>query len=117
MSQNERATAKQAHTLISVFQKEYKAHGQGTRTFNRYKAKWGFMDVIDDLGMDRAKELIEYYFRTTRSKYSPEDFFYNYDKLDEQAKLALQDAEHRAKLRRQTAELVREREQSTRKQQ
>lgn len=115
MNQSERETAKQAHVLISRFQRLYKEQGRGQRTFNRYAAKWGMMDLLEDLGIDRAAELIDYYFKTDREKYTIEDFYRNYDKLDEALKLARQDAERRAKLRAQTAELVREREQSTRK--
>lgn len=112
MPDTERETAKQAHALITKFQRIYKTQGKGQRTFNRYAAKWGMIDAITDLGVERASELIEYYFRTTREVYTIEDFYRSYDKLDMGEKAARQDATRRATIREATAKLVREREQS-----
>lgn len=112
MPLNERETAKQAHALITKFQRLYKTQGRGQRTFNRYAAKWGMIDAITDLGIERASELIDYYFKTTRSIYTIEDFYKSYDKLDMNEKLARQDAARRATIRAATEKLVREQQPS-----
>ena len=39
-------------------------------------------DVIDSIGFDRARNVLEYYFRTNRPGHPLQHFFFNFDKLD-----------------------------------
>ena len=63
-------------------------------------------DVIDSVGMDRAKELLVYYFKTTKSGHPLSFFFYNFDKLDYLKTEREKDAMHRKLLLQATKELV-----------
>lgn len=51
-------------------------------TINRYKEKWAMQDVIDSIGFDRSKDVLEYYFKTGKNKH-PLNFFYNnFDRIE-----------------------------------
>lgn len=63
-------------------------------------------DVIDSVGMDKAKELLVYYFKTTKSGHPLSFFFYNFDKLDYLKTEREKDAMHRKLLLQATKELV-----------
>ena len=63
-------------------------------------------DVIDSVGMDKAKELLVYYFKTTKSGHPLSFFFYNFDKLDYLKTEREKDANHRKLLLQATKELV-----------
>lgn len=63
-------------------------------------------DVIDSVGYDRAKELIEYYFKTSKSGHPLNFFFYNFDKLDQLQSEIEKDKANRARLREETKKLV-----------
>ena len=63
-------------------------------------------DVIDSVGYDRAKELLEYYFKTSKSGHPLNFFFYNFDRIDQVESEARRDRANRAMLREQTKKLV-----------
>ena len=73
---------------------------------NKYKEKWAMQDVIDSVGFNRAKELIEYYFRTNKSGHPLQFFFYNFDKIDRLQLEIEKDKENRKVLREATKKLV-----------
>ena len=107
---SDRQKAKQAHVLLSRYERLYRQHGKQRRiTFNRYSAKWGMMDVIDSVGVDRAAELLDFYF-TTDNDHTIEFFYKNFDKLDRNEWRLREDRERRAKLRRETEQRIRETE-------
>ena len=63
-------------------------------------------DVIDSVGYDRAKELLEYYFRTNKSGHPLSFFYYNFDKID-QLKIEIdRDKINRERLRAETKKMV-----------
>jgi hypothetical protein len=68
------------------------------------------LDVIDSVGYDRAKELIEYYF-TCEADHTPENFMSSFDRLETIMVQSRQDAERRARLREETRRRVEELEQ------
>lgn len=53
----------QAHALLALYDKCWKAMYNKGLTYNRYTAKWAAADVVDSVGYERARELIEYYFK------------------------------------------------------
>jgi hypothetical protein len=63
-------------------------------------------DVIDSVGYDRAKELLEYYFKTSKSGHPLNFFFYNFDRIDQVQSDIEKDKANRAMLREQTKKLV-----------
>lgn len=63
-------------------------------------------DVIDSVGFERGMDLIEYYFKTSKSGHPLLFFLYNFDKLDTMYKEQLKDKEKRRKLMEATKLLV-----------
>jgi hypothetical protein len=63
-------------------------------------------DVIDSVGYDRAKELLEYYFKTGKSGHPLNFFFYNFDRIDQLETEIQKDRANRVMLREQTKKLV-----------
>ena len=63
-------------------------------------------DVIDSVGMDKAKELLVYYFKTGKSGHPLSFFFYNFDKIDYLKTEREKDEKHRRLLLQATKELV-----------
>lgn len=64
---------------VSLFDKKYGRKPE----VNRNRDKWGFADMIDDLGMDRAREVVEWYFETD-SNHSLRGLFSTYDRMSRQ---------------------------------
>ena len=63
-------------------------------------------DVIDSVGMDKARELLVYYFKTGKSGHPLSFFFYNFDKIDYLKTEREKDDKHRRLLLQATKELV-----------
>ena len=63
-------------------------------------------DVIDSVGFDRAKELLIYYFKTSKSGHPINFFFYNFDKIDDLKSQLEKDFENRKALLEATKKLV-----------
>ena len=91
--------------------KFYKIKYNKTPIVNRHREKWAMNDVLESVGYDRAKELLEYYFRINKPGHTLQWFFYNFDKLDEVMIKLQQDKERRAFLLEQTKKMVEENEQ------
>lgn len=102
-------TAKDCHILTSYYLKRYKEKYGTDAIVNRHSARWGFDSVLMDMSGDKAKELLDYYFTTINpKKHSLDGFLYNYEKLQENFKMNIEDAEHRAKLRRESEQRAKE---------
>jgi len=75
--------AKYGNALVSYYVKLWNVKYPGGKLkINRYSVKWGFMDVVDSVGMERGKEILDYYFKTSRPGHPIQWFLYNFDKLD-----------------------------------
>lgn len=98
--------AKQAYALVSLYIALYKNKYNKQPLVNRYREKWAMQDVMDSVGFDRAKELLEYYFKCARDSHPLNWFLYNFDKLDDVLVRSEQDIELRTKLRKQTKIMV-----------
>ena len=105
--------AKYPHVLLNFYDNLYQEKYGKKPRYNKYREKWAMQDVIDSVGLDRAKELLLYYFRVTKPNHPLQWFFYNFDKLDgmlsqseldkikrkkvlEQTKRMVEDSEHRS---------------------
>ncbi|QOI67454.1 hypothetical protein SEA_BEUFFERT_52 [Streptomyces phage Beuffert] len=102
--------AKQAYGLISHYEKCFRDKYPYAPTVNRFRVKWGFQDMVTDLGYDTAKEVVEYYFRTAKPGHPIDFLLNNYDRINEFMKERQKDEEKREELRRQTEQKVREME-------
>ena len=58
--------AKLAYSLVSLYCALYKETYKKPPIVNKYREKWAMQDVIDSVGYDRSKELLEYYFKITK---------------------------------------------------
>ena len=63
-------------------------------------------DVIDSVGFERARELLEYYFTLNKNGHPLQFFFYNFDKMDAIKVESDKDKEKRRLLLEQTKKLV-----------
>jgi hypothetical protein len=102
--------ARQPYVLISIYEMLYKEKYNRAPKLNKYREKWAMQDVIDSIGFDRARDVLEYYFRTNRPGHPLQQFFFNFDKLDQVMIELEKDKLSREKLRAQTKQMVAERE-------
>ena len=100
------AEQKLPYILIGIYQALYtERYGKKPR-INKYREKWAMQDVIDSVGYERAKELIEYYFKTGRPGHPLNFFYYNFDKIDQMKHDIDVDKVNRERLREQTKRMV-----------
>jgi hypothetical protein len=75
---------------------------------NKFREKWAMQDVIDSVGYDRARELLEYYFKTNKNGH-PLNFFYNnFDRLEMHMENSIKDKASRKNIMEATKKLVEE---------
>lgn len=99
---------KQANALITLYVNLYNdKYGRGPQV-NRYREKWGFLSMIEDLGYQRAQEVVTYYFNTGRVGHPVQQLLFNYDKLDKVMREIADDEAKRAEIRAATEKRVRE---------
>ena len=94
------------YVLIGLYENLYFEKYNKKPRINKFREKWAMQDVIDSVGMDKAKELLVYYFKTAKSGHPLSFFFYNFDKLDYLKTEREKDAKHRKLLLQATKELV-----------
>jgi hypothetical protein len=97
---------KEPYVLIGLYEKLYFEKYNKKPRLNKFREKWAMQDVIDSVGYDRARELIEYYFKTSKNGHPLNFFFYNFDRIDQVESDARRDKANRAMLREQTKKLV-----------
>ena len=97
---------KEPYILITHYQSLYKNKYNKVPSINKFREKWGMQDVIDSVGFERAKELLEYYFATGKSGHPLQFFFYNFDKIDQLNKEIQKYKINRKLLREATKKLV-----------
>lgn len=99
---------KQANALITLYIAEFKHKYNREPVTNRYRERWGFLSMIEDLGYERAREVVEYYFKTSRIGHPVNGLLQNYDRLHKILNEIAEDEANRERLRRETEERVRE---------
>lgn len=102
--------AKLAYGLVSLYCVLYKEKYNKPIVVNKYREKWAMNDVIDSIGYDRAKILLEYYFKLNRDGHPITWFFYNFEKLDIALQEKEQDKTRRELIRAKTKSMVEERD-------
>lgn len=100
------ANDKEPYVLIGLYEKLYfEKYGKKPK-LNKFREKWAMRDVIESVGFDRTKELLVYYFKTSKSGHPLNFFFFNFDRLDQLNIEMQKDAENRMFLLEQTKRLV-----------
>lgn len=95
-------TAKQRpHILLTQYLNLYKKVYGVAPPVNRNRDKWGFSDMIEDLGFDRARQVVDWYFQTS-ANHSLRNLFNTYDKISEEIDEHAKDAKRRRELREAT---------------
>ena len=92
--------------MITLYQSLYKDKYGRVPTINKFREKWAMQDVIDSVGFDRARQLLEYYFTLNKNGHPLQFFFYNFDKMDSIKVESDKDKEKRKLLLEQTKKLV-----------
>ena len=102
--------AQQAHGMYSYFSKKYKKALGRPYEGNKFRDKWGFQDMIEDLGEEETRNVIDWYFQTARDPddFSAQDLFKNYDKLHDARLEHLEDMRRILAHMEQTKEKVEE---------
>lgn len=100
------ANSKEPYILLSLYQNLYKDKYSKAVTINKFREKWAMQDVVDSVGYDRAKELLEYYFTLNKNGHPLQFFFYNFDKMDALKIEIEKDKEKRRLLLEETKKMV-----------
>lgn len=98
--------AKWGNSLLDLYVLLYEEKYGHTPSLNRYRDKWNMVDVCDSVGFDKAKDLLQFYFKTGSEGHPLTFFFYNFDKLEVGMKQASEDASDKERLRKETEERV-----------
>ena len=100
--------AQNANALITLYIQCYTEKYSRKPNINRYRVKWGFQDMVTDLGYQQAREVVEYYFKTGRQGHQIEFLLMNYEKISEVYEEKKVDERIRAELRKHTEQRVKE---------
>lgn len=100
------ANEKEPYVLIGLYESLYLEKYGKKPKLNKFREKWAMQDVIDSVGFDRAKDLLIYYFKTSKSGHPLNFFFYNFDKIDYLRVAMEKDVENRRMLLEATKKLV-----------
>jgi hypothetical protein len=100
------ANEKEPYVLIGLYESLYlEKYGKRPR-INKFREKWAMQDVIDSVGYERSKDLLIYYFKTSKSGHPLNFFFYNFDKIDYLKTEIEKDITNRRVLREATKKMV-----------
>jgi hypothetical protein len=102
------ASEKAPYILMTLYQSLYKEKYGKVPQLNKFREKWAMQDVIDSIGLDRAKELLIYYFSLPKSGHPLQFFFYNFDRIDSAVLEVEKDKERRRLLLQETKKMVEE---------
>lgn len=95
-----KATTQQTNALITLFLSLYEnKYSNAPVNFNRYREKWGFQGMIDDLGYARAREVVQWYFELVKYDHPSTHLLYNYDRMNKEMIDEAEDEKVRAALR------------------
>lgn len=100
------ANSKEPYILISLYQNLYKEKYGKVVSINKFREKWAMQDVIDSVGFDRAKDILEYYFKTSKSGHPLQFFYFNFDRIGHLMIEIEKDKDNRRVLREATRQMV-----------
>lgn len=97
------ADKKQRFALLSLFKKLHVDKGYGPLNINTFAQQWAADAIIDDVGYDRAREIINYYFKITQNP-NWTWFTYNWEKVVASMEADIEDRKQRAIMREKAKE-------------
>lgn len=97
---------KHANALITLFISKYEEKHKRAPQINRYKQKWGFQDMVTDIGYEKSKEVIEHYFGLRKADHPVQTLLYNYDQYARVIEEKAKDRAERHALRAETKKVV-----------
>lgn len=100
------ANSKEPYILISLYQNLYKEKYGKIVSINKFREKWAMQDVIDSVGFDRARDILEYYFKTSKSGHPLQFFYFNFDRIGHLMTEIEKDKDNRRILREATRQMV-----------
>lgn len=100
------ANEKQPYVLIGLYESLYLEKYNKKPRLNKFREKWAMQDVVDSVGFERAKQLLIYYFKTSKYGHPLQFFYYNFDKIDRVQHDTEKDKLHRSILREETKRMV-----------
>lgn len=99
---------KHANTLLSKYIILYtEKYNRAPADLNRYRDKWIFRNMYEDLGGVQAARVVEYYFKTGHPGHPVKYLGFNYDRLSQILLDLDKDEVDRLKIRKETEERVR----------
>lgn len=96
-----------AHTVISYYQTKYKEKYDKPTVVNRNKTQYLVVNMLKDLTIKEAKDLIDFYLKTDKSP-SLITLCYEYDDVLEKKASEAKDLENRINLLSETQKAVEE---------
>lgn len=99
---------KQVNGLMDRYLSGYQKKWGIAPQFNRYRQKWGFQDMIEDIGYEDAQRVVDYFFSLQRAEHGVQTLLNNYDRYARILAEREVDREKRHELRRLTEQRVRE---------
>ena len=100
------ANEKEPYILIGLYENLYKEKSATPPSPNKFREKWAMQDVIDSVGLDRAKEILVYYFSLPKGGHPLQFFLYNFDRIDAAIREVEKDKERRRLLLEETKHMV-----------
>jgi hypothetical protein len=100
------ANEKEPYILIGLYENLYKEKYGKKPSINKFREKWAMQDVIDSVGLDRAKEILVYYFSLPKGGHPLQFFLYNFDRIDAAITEVEKDKERRRLLLEETKHMV-----------
>jgi hypothetical protein len=93
---------------MTLYQNLYTEKYKKSATLNKFREKWAMQDVIDSVGLDKAIDLMNYYFSLEKFGHPLQFFYYNFDKMENARNELQKDIETRRLLREHTKKMVEE---------
>jgi len=102
------ANSREPYVLMTLYQNLYTEKYKKPATLNKFREKWAMQDVIDSVGLDKAIDLMNYYFSLEKFGHPLQFFYYNFDKMENARNELQKDIETRRLLRENTKKMVEE---------
>jgi hypothetical protein len=96
------------YALIDLYVLVYSKRFNRKPTVNKYRDRWGFIDMIESIGYERCVEVVKYYVSLDKDSYSLSWLFNNFDRLDEIITERDADRARREKIRLKTKQRTEE---------
>jgi hypothetical protein len=105
-SSNMRGVMKQVDLLLDYYENKHIERTNKPSGINRIREKWNVKEMLESIGASRARDVINQFFSTKRSRYDITWMLYNYDSLLQMHELQERDRDRRIELAKQTKERV-----------